>query len=53
MNEQKVIVSVDTYTEMIATQMKLKTLRETLEALPEYDWAKVIRVALGIEGGAE
>lgn len=57
MDDLKIVVSlenyVETYTEMIEAQMKLRLLRETLAALPEYNWEKVIRVALEIEGGAE
>ncbi len=49
MDEPKVVVSLETYSNYLEAIMKLQLLRETLPSISEYEWPKVITKVLYIE----
>lgn len=48
MNEQKVIVTVDTYSNYLDAIIRVSLLRDMLRGAPVYNWEYIIRVVLDI-----
>ena len=48
MEEQKIVMAAGTYRELLESRTVLSMLKETLKAIPTYDWVSVIRVILSI-----
>ena len=48
MNDQKVIVSVDTYSHYLDSMLRMSMLRDVLRETPTYNWESIIRVMLDI-----
>ena len=49
MDEQKVVMSLTTYSNYLAAYMKLQLLREALPTIPDYEWSKFISRVLFTE----
>lgn len=48
MEDQKIVMTARTYQELLESRTMLAMLKETLKAIPTYDWESVIRVILSI-----
>ena len=51
--DQKVIVSVDTYSNYLDAMLRMSLLRDVLSVTPEYNWEFIIRVMLDIPNKEE